>query len=183
MDRRWLTSGSFGTHRLFKTTAWAEGSWPLTHMRCPMCTEPGGQTVACLRLIRDEPSVQDHCWAEGGGSSVGVSAKKCSGRIAIRRRKTLRKHSVSVSVSAACGWEVLEKLRLNIAASQVSSLCPCPSLYFVNPDSSSLTHPSKPIRTYCRVVSTTECLLSLFLRLMAIQPLLFLALTPTLVGL
>ena len=26
-----------------------------------MCTEPGGQTVACLRLIQDEPSVHDHC--------------------------------------------------------------------------------------------------------------------------
>ena len=26
-----------------------------------MCTEPGGKTVACLRHIRDEPSVQDHC--------------------------------------------------------------------------------------------------------------------------
>ena len=25
-----------------------------------MCTEPAGQTVACLRLIWDEPSVQDH---------------------------------------------------------------------------------------------------------------------------
>ena len=24
-----------------------------------MCTEPGGQTVAYLRLIRDEPSVQE----------------------------------------------------------------------------------------------------------------------------
>ena len=30
-----------------------------------MCTEPGGQTVACLRLIRDEPSVQDHCMGRG----------------------------------------------------------------------------------------------------------------------
>ena len=32
----------------------------MTHMRCPVCTEPGGQTVACLRLIRDKPSDQDH---------------------------------------------------------------------------------------------------------------------------
>ena len=40
--------------------------------------------------------------------------------------------------------------------------------HFVNPDSSSRTHPSKPWRTYCGVVSTTECLHSLFLRLMAI---------------
>ena len=30
-----------------------------------MCTEPGGQTVACLRLIWDEPSVQDHCMSRG----------------------------------------------------------------------------------------------------------------------
>ena len=30
-----------------------------------MCTEPGGQTVACLRLIWDEPSVQDHCMGRG----------------------------------------------------------------------------------------------------------------------
>ena len=27
-----------------------------------MCTEPGEQTVACLRLMWDEPSVQDHCY-------------------------------------------------------------------------------------------------------------------------
>ena len=26
-----------------------------------MCTEPGGQTVACLRLIWNEPYVYDHC--------------------------------------------------------------------------------------------------------------------------
>ena len=26
-----------------------------------MCTEPGGQTVACLWLIRDATFVQDHC--------------------------------------------------------------------------------------------------------------------------
>ena len=32
---------------------------------CSMCTEPGGQTVAYLRLIRDEPSVQDHCMGIG----------------------------------------------------------------------------------------------------------------------
>jgi hypothetical protein len=32
-----------------------------------MCTEPpGGQTVACLQLIWDKPSVQDYWWAEGG---------------------------------------------------------------------------------------------------------------------
>jgi hypothetical protein len=30
-----------------------------------MCTEPGGQTVACLRLIMDEPSVQDYCFSRG----------------------------------------------------------------------------------------------------------------------
>ena len=30
-----------------------------------MCTEPGGQTVACLRLIRDEPSDRDHCMGRG----------------------------------------------------------------------------------------------------------------------
>ena len=30
-----------------------------------MCTEPGGQIVACLRLIWDEPSVQDHCMGRG----------------------------------------------------------------------------------------------------------------------
>ena len=30
-----------------------------------MCTEPGGQTVAYLRLIREEPSVQDHCMGRG----------------------------------------------------------------------------------------------------------------------
>ena len=30
-----------------------------------MCTEPGGQTVAFLRLIWDEPSVQDHCMGRG----------------------------------------------------------------------------------------------------------------------
>ena len=30
-----------------------------------MCTEPGGQTVAYLRLIWDEPSVQDHCMHRG----------------------------------------------------------------------------------------------------------------------
>ena len=30
-----------------------------------MCTEPGGQTVVCLRLIRDKPSVQDHCMGRG----------------------------------------------------------------------------------------------------------------------
>ena len=30
-----------------------------------MCTEPGGQTVACLRLIKDEPSVRDHCYGRG----------------------------------------------------------------------------------------------------------------------
>jgi len=33
MDRRWLASGSFGTSRLFKTTAWpAEGGRPLTYI-------------------------------------------------------------------------------------------------------------------------------------------------------
>ena len=32
VDRRWLTSGSFGTSRLSKTTAWAEGGLPFTHM-------------------------------------------------------------------------------------------------------------------------------------------------------
>jgi hypothetical protein len=37
----------------------------ITHDWYPMCTEPGGQTVACLRLIRDEPSVQDHCISRG----------------------------------------------------------------------------------------------------------------------
>ena len=61
VDMRWLAFDSLGTSRLSKTTAWAEGGWPLTHMRCPMCTETGGQMVACLWLIRDEPSVQDHC--------------------------------------------------------------------------------------------------------------------------
>ena len=30
-----------------------------------MCTEPGGQTVARLRLMCDEPSVQDHCMGRG----------------------------------------------------------------------------------------------------------------------
>ena len=30
-----------------------------------MCTEPGELTVACLGLIRDEPSVQDHCYGKG----------------------------------------------------------------------------------------------------------------------
>ena len=30
-----------------------------------MCTEPGEQTVACLQLIRDEPSVRDHCMGRG----------------------------------------------------------------------------------------------------------------------
>ena len=30
-----------------------------------MCTEPGGLTVACLRLMWDEPSVQDHCMGRG----------------------------------------------------------------------------------------------------------------------
>jgi hypothetical protein len=30
-----------------------------------MCTDPGGQTVAGLRLIQDEPSVHYHRWAEG----------------------------------------------------------------------------------------------------------------------
>ena len=30
-----------------------------------MCTESGGQTVAYLRLIWDEPSVQDHCYGKG----------------------------------------------------------------------------------------------------------------------
>ena len=30
-----------------------------------MCTEPGGQTVAYLRLMWDEPSVQDHCMGSG----------------------------------------------------------------------------------------------------------------------
>ena len=37
----------------------------MTHMMCLMCTEPDGHTVAYLRLIRDEPSVQDHCYGEG----------------------------------------------------------------------------------------------------------------------
>ena len=31
-DRRWLASSSFGTSRLSKTTAWAEGGLPFTHM-------------------------------------------------------------------------------------------------------------------------------------------------------
>ena len=30
-----------------------------------MRTEPGGQTVAYLRLMWDEPSVQDHCLGSG----------------------------------------------------------------------------------------------------------------------
>ena len=30
-----------------------------------MCTEPGEQTAACLRLIRDKASVQDHCMGRG----------------------------------------------------------------------------------------------------------------------
>ena len=30
-----------------------------------MCTEPGEQTVAYLRLIWDEPSVQVHCMGRG----------------------------------------------------------------------------------------------------------------------
>ena len=30
-----------------------------------MCTEPGNQTVACLPLIRDEPSFQAHCMGRG----------------------------------------------------------------------------------------------------------------------
>jgi hypothetical protein len=34
-----------------------------------MCTKPGGQTVACLRVIWDEPFVQDH-WREEGGRPV-----------------------------------------------------------------------------------------------------------------
>ena len=30
-----------------------------------MCTDPSGHTVAYLRLIWDEPSVQDHCMGRG----------------------------------------------------------------------------------------------------------------------
>ena len=30
-----------------------------------MFTEPGRHAVACLRLIWDEPSVQDHCMGRG----------------------------------------------------------------------------------------------------------------------
>ena len=30
-----------------------------------MCTEPGEQTVAYLRLIRDESFVSDHCYGKG----------------------------------------------------------------------------------------------------------------------
>ena len=30
-----------------------------------MCTESGGQTVACLRLMWVEPYVQDHCMGRG----------------------------------------------------------------------------------------------------------------------
>ena len=55
---RWTDGGlppaHVGRAVCFETTAWAEGGRPLTHMRCPMCTEPGGQTVADIRLIRDE---------------------------------------------------------------------------------------------------------------------------------
>ena len=34
-DIRWLTSDSCEASRLSEPTAWAEGGWPLTHMRCP----------------------------------------------------------------------------------------------------------------------------------------------------
>ena len=30
-----------------------------------MCTKPGENTVAYLRLIWDEPSVRDHCYGKG----------------------------------------------------------------------------------------------------------------------
>ena len=43
-----------------------------------MCTEPGGQTVACLRLIWDESSVQDHWRAEGGWHLTHMRCPMCT---------------------------------------------------------------------------------------------------------
>ena len=43
-----------------------------------MCTKPGGQTLAFLRLIWDEPSVQDHWLAEGGWPLTHMSRPMCT---------------------------------------------------------------------------------------------------------
>jgi hypothetical protein len=43
-----------------------------------MCTEPGGQTMACLRLIWGEPFVENHCWAEGGWPVTNMRCPMCT---------------------------------------------------------------------------------------------------------
>ena len=85
-NRGWLVFDSYGVTHVYRAQ-WTDGGLPPTHlgravctrplleqrgsafdyMRCPMCTEPGGQTVACLRLIWDEPSVNDLCYRAKGG--------------------------------------------------------------------------------------------------------------------
>ena len=43
-----------------------------------MCTESGEQTVAYLRLIRDEPSVRDYWWAEVGKPLTHMRCPMCT---------------------------------------------------------------------------------------------------------
>jgi hypothetical protein len=77
--RGWLASDSYEVPQMYRCR-WTDGGlppaklgravcprplmgrsgWPLTHMGCVKCTDPGRLTVACLRLNWVEPSVQDH---------------------------------------------------------------------------------------------------------------------------
>jgi hypothetical protein len=50
----------------------------MTHMSGHMCTEPGGQTVNRLRLILDEPSVQDNWLAKGCWPMTHMSGHMCT---------------------------------------------------------------------------------------------------------
>jgi hypothetical protein len=78
---RWTESGMPPAHsghavcpRLLVRRGWL----PLTHMSGHMCTVPGGQTVTCLRLIWDKPSVQDNWCKKGCWPMTHMSGHMCT---------------------------------------------------------------------------------------------------------